>query len=460
MASDGCQPMERFSKSNGYTASASEGSAQKSWASCPSSMSTTMQQNYPQSQQSQYKYNNRGGGGGYSVSGYVNGYNPTLPAYPPTRAQIEQQQRNGNGNGGNFPPPGQQFMTMRKATAVWDGPAPAGDPNKPKPGTPYYLKTPEELKFDPLLEQVSVPIGGGSQGYRIPMFGCVAKNASKCLDKYKDIVRHIRCGSSKDDADLELAKNAIINNNNNNNNASSNNGALFISAVLACDEWGTVEQSCDAILSKLNISSLDLFSIEWPMQVNKSITIEDAWKQMEELVKKGKVKSLGVCNFSVLAVENLVKACEIKPFVNEVELHPMLSQRKLVGVCRRWGLVLVARGFICAGVKEVREHQRLIDASLAADEEDPKDINSILTRWSIQRGVAVILDVMEDSEIDACCRASKFRLNNAQKVCIDSMEPIAKEQGKHRFRKGPEGFEFDDPFKGGLARPGLDVNPL
>ena len=84
-----------------------------------------------------------------------------------------------------------------------------------------------------------------------------------------------------------------------------------------------------------------------------------------------------------------------------------------------------------------------------------------MTRWSIQRGVAVILDeAMEDSEVEACCKAAKFRLNNAQKVCIDSMEPIAKLQGEHRFMKGPEGFQFDDPFLGGLARPGLEVNPL
>jgi diketogulonate reductase-like aldo/keto reductase len=452
MASDGCQPMERFSKKNGFNASGSDGSAQKSWASCPSSM--RQQQNYPGTHQ----YSSGGGGGGgygsstggYSVSGYVNGYNPTLPAYPPTRAQIEQMQKNGQQF---LPPPGQQFYQGgRKPTAVWDGPAPAGDPNKPKPGTPYYLKTPEESKFDPSVEQESVALGGGANGYRLPMFGCVPKNASKCL-KY-ECVRHVRCGSSKESEDLELAKSAIA-------SSSRPRESLFVSAVLACDEWGKVEESCDAVLSKLGLESLDLFSIEWPMQMDKSVTLGHAWKQMEALVSKGKVKSLGVCNFSVLAVENLVKACEIKPVVNEVELHPMLSQRKLVGVCRRWGLALLSRGSICAGVKEVREHQRLLDASSAADESDPKDINSILTRWSIQRGVAVILDeAKEDSEVEACCKAAKFRLNNAQKVCIDSMEPIAKLQGKHRFMKGPEGFQFDDPFLGGLARPGLEVNPL
>ena len=74
------------------------------------------------------------------------------------------------------PPPGQQFYQGgKKPTAVWDGPAPAGDPNKPKPGTPYYLKTPEESKFDPSVEQESVALGGGANGYRLPMFGCVPK---------------------------------------------------------------------------------------------------------------------------------------------------------------------------------------------------------------------------------------------------------------------------------------------
>ncbi|CAL6348934.1 unnamed protein product [Bathycoccus prasinos] len=224
MASDGCQPMERFSKKNGFTASGSDGSAQKSWASCPSSM--RQQQNYPGTHQ--YSSGGGGGGGGYgsstggySVSGYVNGYNPTLPAYPPTRAQIEQMQKNGQQF---LPPPGQQFYQGgRKPTA-------------------------------------SVALGGGANGYRLPMFGCVPKNASKCL-KY-ECVRHVRCGSSKESEDLELAKSAIA-------SSSRPRESLFVSAVLACDEWGKVEESCDAVLSKLGLESLDLFSIEWPMQMDK-----------------------------------------------------------------------------------------------------------------------------------------------------------------------------------------------
>ena len=84
MAQDGCQPMERF-------AFAKNGSAQKSWAFCPSSRldggAGAGAGAYPQGgTYAQQKY---------SVSGYVNGYNPSLPAYPPTRAQIEAAAKRG-----------------------------------------------------------------------------------------------------------------------------------------------------------------------------------------------------------------------------------------------------------------------------------------------------------------------------------------------------------------------------
>lgn len=56
---------------------------------------------------------------------------------------------------------------------------------------------------------------------------------------------------------------------------------------------------------------------------------------MEELVKEGKVKHLGVANFGLSKLEELLQTAVVKPVVNQVELHPFLSQRKLVGGCRR-----------------------------------------------------------------------------------------------------------------------------
>ena len=171
MAQDGCQPMERF-------AFAKNGSAQKSWAFCPSSRldggAGAGAGAYPQGgTYAQQKY---------SVSGYVNGYNPSLPAYPPTRAQIEaaakrgvaapgagqggygaangnggysgeiadlmsaqirfEQARGGGGGGPGGPRPAQTLSSLSETSGgwtysghgAWDGPAPAGDPSSPSPG--------------------------------------------------------------------------------------------------------------------------------------------------------------------------------------------------------------------------------------------------------------------------------------------------------------------------------------
>lgn len=56
---------------------------------------------------------------------------------------------------------------------------------------------------------------------------------------------------------------------------------------------------------------------------------------MEKLVDDGLVKHLGVSNFSAKQVEDLLEYAHIKPVINQVELHPLLAQRKLVGVCAR-----------------------------------------------------------------------------------------------------------------------------
>ena len=56
---------------------------------------------------------------------------------------------------------------------------------------------------------------------------------------------------------------------------------------------------------------------------------------MEELVREGKVRHLGVANFGLSQVDRVLKVAAIKPVVNQIELHPLLSQRKLVGGCRR-----------------------------------------------------------------------------------------------------------------------------
>ncbi|OUS47017.1 putative glycerol dehydrogenase [Ostreococcus tauri] len=435
MALDGCQPLERFMKKE--FAGHGAGSAQKSWSFCPSSRDDGASRANARHAQPARSYE-------YSVSGYVNGYNPTLPAYAPTRAQMEQAQREGRDLA--RAPPGQTF---RKPTAVWDGPAPRGDPTKPAPGTPYYQREPEEEKFDATKETKDVPITGGG---RLPMVGVDSSAAALGLERG---VTHVSCGSSNDVALSEAGK-AIA--------AHGDRQSVFVSAKLRPDEHKSVDAALSAILSALGVEYLDLFSLEWPVvhkpgttEVDSEGSLEETWAALEKCVADGRVKALGVANFSVPAVERLMKCCKVKPAVNEVELHPLLAQRKLVGVCRRYGVTVLAHTSLANGDEQLLEHAKLVQAE--ADERNKQSAKALLTRWSIQRGVPLVINASSAIAIDECLAARTFRLTNKQKVLLDDIEPSPKVGGV-RFYKPDFEFTFDDPFLGGAWwRPGLELVP-
>lgn len=64
------------------------------------------------------------------------------------------------------------------------------------------------------------------------------------------------------------------------------------------------------------------------------VPLIETWRALEALVKKGKLKTIGVSNFSVEKIEEIWNAAEIKPAVNQIELHPYFSQPDLVEYCQ------------------------------------------------------------------------------------------------------------------------------
>lgn len=83
-------------------------------------------------------------------------------------------------------------------------------------------------------------------------------------------------------------------------------------------------------LNKLGLDYLDL--IHWPVP-SKGLYVE-IWKALEKLYKDGRVRAIGVSNFNVNHLENLLANCEIKPMVNQVEYHPVFNQKELHDFCK------------------------------------------------------------------------------------------------------------------------------
>ena len=67
--------------------------------------------------------------------------------------------------------------------------------------------------------------------------------------------------------------------------------------------------------------------------IEDNVPIIETWRVMEELQKEGLIKNIGVCNFNVALLRDLMAASTIKPSVLQVELHPRLTQKKLIKYC-------------------------------------------------------------------------------------------------------------------------------
>lgn len=91
-------------------------------------------------------------------------------------------------------------------------------------------------------------------------------------------------------------------------------------------------------LTKLGLEYLDLYLIHWPVEGK----YKDAWRALETLYKEGRVKAIGVSNFQIHHLEDLMKDAEIKPMVNQVEYHPRLTQKELQLFCQEHGIQLEA----------------------------------------------------------------------------------------------------------------------
>lgn len=135
----------------------------------------------------------------------------------------------------------------------------------------------------------------------------------------------------------------------------------------------------DESLKKLGTDYLDLYLIHWPGKSNK-----DAWKALEKLYKDGRIKAIGVSNFKIHHLEELINECDIVPTVNQVEYHPEFPQTELHEFCKKHKIQLEAWGPLMQG--------KIFEIPLMKELSDKygKTISQIALKWDLQMGVVTI----------------------------------------------------------------------
>lgn len=215
--------------------------------------------------------------------------------------------------------------------------------------------------------------------------------------------------------------------------AAVNSGAvarsdLFITSKCWNDDHRPEDlvQACRKTLQDLGVEYLDLYLMHWPVAWAKGtlgcpdfgVTIEQTWRAMETLVDQGLVRSLGVSNFGPQRLDSLLASARIRPIANQLELHPLLAQRKLVQYCHDRGVRCVAWSPLAKFSSALTDHP-VVNGIAKAHKTTPCQV---ILRWNVQRGVAVIPRSSSPAHIAENLQVASMKLTEEEMLAMYGLD--------------------------------------
>ncbi|MED4585001.1 aldo/keto reductase [Brevibacillus choshinensis] len=178
-------------------------------------------------------------------------------------------------------------------------------------------------------------------------------------------------------------------------------------------------------LKKLGLDYLDLYLIHWPVEGK----YKEAWRALETIYKEGRVKAIGVSNFHVHHLQDLMKDAEMKPMVDQIEYHPRLTQKELQAFCREQNIQMEAWSPLMQG--QLLDHPVLKDIA----DRHQKSIAQVIVRWDLQNGVVTIPKSTKEHRIVENADVFNFELSTEDMAKIDALN--------EGVRVGPDPDNFD-----------------
>ncbi|ODV94515.1 hypothetical protein PACTADRAFT_71301 [Pachysolen tannophilus NRRL Y-2460] len=193
---------------------------------------------------------------------------------------------------------------------------------------------------------------------------------------------------------------------------------IFVTSKLWCTRHNDPEKALDESLEALGLDYLDLYLIHWPIFLNpngndpkypkkpdgtrdmvEDWSFVDSYRVFQKLKGTGKVKSIGVSNFSKKNLETLLNdpSTRIKPAINQIECHPYLPQNKLVQYCKEQGILVEAYSPLGSTNSPLFKDPTLI----AIAEKYGVSVATLVISWAIWRETVVLPKSVTPERVDA-----------------------------------------------------------
>eukprot|EP00061_Rhincodon_typus_P003630 g20555.t1 len=199
---------------------------------------------------------------------------------------------------------------------------------------------------------------------------------------------------------------------------------IFITSKLSpADQGERAEEGALRSLEALGCQYLDLYLIHWPgRQGWKSedprnrVCRRHSWEVLEGLYESGRFRAIGVSNYTVGHLREMLEHCRVTPAVLQVEYHPRLVQSDLLAFCAERGLHLQAYSSLGSG-RLLEEPQ--VQALAVAYGRSPAQV---LLRWAVQQGIGVIPKSAEPERVAANAQLFDFRLREEDAELLSSLQ--------------------------------------
>ena len=196
-------------------------------------------------------------------------------------------------------------------------------------------------------------------------------------------------------------------------NASINRDDLFIATKVWNSDLGydRTLSAFERSIDNLGVEYLDLYMIHWPLIRLRT----DAWRALKRLLDDGRCRAIGVCNFAIRHLEEIVSSTGVVPAINQFEVNPFLHQNRLREWCRRKN-VLVQTHTPLSRLK--RRHRVLLQTM---SERYGKTSEQVLIRWALQMDIAVLVRSIDIEQIRTQARVFDFELSLPDMDILNSL---------------------------------------